>query len=466
MVESPWPGAGSSFFRARLRGCILDQARLGRAPRAAFLVAAVLLAARAEGQLVTLELSYSNPGARSMGFGGAFAGLADDATAAFANPSGLVQLVRPEVSADLRRWSYSIPYTVGGRLEGVPSGFGLDTEVGLRTATSSTDLTGLSYLSFVYPKDRWSFAVYRHELANFSFSGQINALFADAPAPEGVEPPRAGVVRDQDIQGTLDLDVVSYGIAAAYRPIESLSLGVGLALSDGSMQAQNIEYLPDDDSFDSYFAAGSYLPDREEKRTHLGFSGTDWTVNAGFLLSLGPQWHLGGFYRQGPTFDLELVSEPGPAGPFIEAGRLTSPVSLPDVYGLGLSSRLVEGRLTLAFEWARVGYSTIFDSLDPRARNEPLVGLEDGSELRLGGEYAFLDMTPVIALRAGVWLDPDHRVRAVSDEPFNRAVFQGGEDQVHYALGFGLALKSFQLDVGVDLSDSRNTFSVSGIFSF
>ena len=31
-------------------------------------------------QLVSLELSYSSPGARSMGFGGAFAAQADDAT--------------------------------------------------------------------------------------------------------------------------------------------------------------------------------------------------------------------------------------------------------------------------------------------------------------------------------------------------------------------------------------------------
>ena len=50
----------------------------------------------------TFEFSFSNPGARSIGFGGAFAALADDATAAFANPAGLVQLVDPEVSIEGR----------------------------------------------------------------------------------------------------------------------------------------------------------------------------------------------------------------------------------------------------------------------------------------------------------------------------------------------------------------------------
>jgi long-subunit fatty acid transport protein len=54
-------------------------------------------AVRGQQAPVTLEYSLSNPGARSLGFGGAFAALADDATAAFANPAGLVQLSRPEV---------------------------------------------------------------------------------------------------------------------------------------------------------------------------------------------------------------------------------------------------------------------------------------------------------------------------------------------------------------------------------
>lgn len=66
--------------------------------------------------------------------------LADDATAAFANPAGLVQLVRPEVSVEGRHWSFSTPFTLGGRAEGLPSGFGIDNVVGLRTATSDTSL--------------------------------------------------------------------------------------------------------------------------------------------------------------------------------------------------------------------------------------------------------------------------------------------------------------------------------------
>ena len=59
------------------------------------ILAAVLAAAGAGAQETpsTFEFSFSNPGARSLGFGGAFAARADDAPAPFANPARLVQLV-------------------------------------------------------------------------------------------------------------------------------------------------------------------------------------------------------------------------------------------------------------------------------------------------------------------------------------------------------------------------------------
>ncbi|MDH3546177.1 MAG: hypothetical protein OEN22_03720, partial [Gammaproteobacteria bacterium] len=79
----------------------------------------------------TLQFSFSNPGARSMGFGGAFVALADDATAAFANPAGLVQITRAEISLEGRSWSYATPFTLRGRVEGEPTGIGVDVVAGL-----------------------------------------------------------------------------------------------------------------------------------------------------------------------------------------------------------------------------------------------------------------------------------------------------------------------------------------------
>jgi long-subunit fatty acid transport protein len=98
---------------------------------------AILAAAGAEAQPVTIprfDFSFSNPGARSLGFAGAFAALADDATAAYANPAGLVQLTRPEVSFEARLWNRSPSFIAGGRAEGEPTGQGIDTRQGICSA--------------------------------------------------------------------------------------------------------------------------------------------------------------------------------------------------------------------------------------------------------------------------------------------------------------------------------------------
>jgi hypothetical protein len=90
--------------------------------------------------IVPLQLSFSDPGARSMGFGGAFVALADDATAAFANPAGLVQLLRPEVSVEGRP-----PHRQRARFDGwSPVG-----DIGIRCHRALLSLGGVSAGGFV-----------------------------------------------------------------------------------------------------------------------------------------------------------------------------------------------------------------------------------------------------------------------------------------------------------------------------
>ena len=86
----------------------------------------------------SLEQSSMSPGARSLTLGGAFAALADDATAAFANPAGLHQIARPEVSIEIR-----------GLAE-----FDAIGENELPEAVS-----GVGFVSFVYPIKDWSLSL-------------------------------------------------------------------------------------------------------------------------------------------------------------------------------------------------------------------------------------------------------------------------------------------------------------------
>jgi hypothetical protein len=396
------------------------------------LIGELLLPAGVSAQqtIVPLQFSFSDPGARSMGFGGAFVALADDATAAFANPAGLVQLLRPEVSIEGRRWSYSTPFTEAGRAEGLPSGFGIDTKVGVRTATSEDDVTGLSFLSLAYPTGKWSLALFRHELANLEFFSETQGLFTG-----GTD---CCQTREFDQRATSDLEIVSYGFSAARRISDNFKLGLGVLYYDASIDTNATLFAPDDDSVASRFALNSYLPERSVLSQSSSADDTDWESE----------------FTAGAAIDLGVP----PGGVLL---RGADALELPDIYGLGFAYRGPDGRVTVSFQWDRVEYSSIADSLGLGGRT-----IDDVDELHLGGEYVFLGSTPIIAVRLGIWLEPDHQIRATSDVPLFRALLPPGDDEMHYTAGLGIAMQRFQIDLAADFADRVDTVSVSAIYNF
>jgi hypothetical protein len=422
----------------------------------------ILAPAELAGQelIVPLQFSFSDPGARSMGFGGAFVALADDATAAFANPAGLVQLARPEVSIEARRWSYSTPYTRSGRAEGLPSGTGIDNTVGLRNGRSEEVVNGLSFLALVYPKERWSVAFFRHELASFEFSGATQGLFG------------GGSDRDQnrlwDQRFATDLDFETFGVSWAYRVNDRLDLGFGVTYHQNSLVSRVEVFKWDDDTVESFFAPNSYLPERSHSTETLDGKKSDWSLTGGFRWQLSDSWSIGGVYRQSTELGMSVVLTAGPAydpevPPGEELFRLADATAeMPWILGLGFAYRAPDGGLTVSFQWDRIQYSSIIESLglgDEQA-------LADADELHLGGEYVFLQSTPIVAVRIGAWLDPEHQIRATGDDPYQRALQPRGKDEVHFTAGVGVAFENYQIDLGIDLADHLDTLSISAIYSF
>jgi len=408
-----------------------------------------------------LEFAFSNPGARSMGLGGAFVALADDATAAFANPAGLVQLLRPEISLELRRRDYSTPFTAGGRVEGAPTGWGIDTLDNVRTDHSNDTTSGVSFLSFVYPGTNWSLALFRHQLADFSMTTEINGLFGDIP--EG------GVRRHPDQRTTTDLDIVGTGVSGAYQLSDRLSVGLGLTYFSGQVEYRGAVYSVDIYP-DTLWEQNSFLPHRKITSTSFAADESDIGFNVGVLWKFAENWRLGGVYRKGPQFDYELYNRAGPLNEEPEGTILQSvtdrSIAFPDVWGLGVAYRSPNGSLTVGFEWDRVEYTAILESLDSPLADIEDVSVDDANELHFGVEYVFLEAHPLMAIRGGLWHDPDHRFRSHSEDPFARALYPEGSDALHVTVGVGVAFRRFQIDIGADFSDEINQFAVSGIFNF
>jgi long-chain fatty acid transport protein len=170
-----------------------------------FLIAAVLAVrpVAAQGNFAVQGVLAINPGARSVGIGGAFAAIADDATAAFANPAGLVQIGRPEISAELRATITSDDDPLLGY--------------------SGPEISGLGFFAFVYPAEKWAVAVYSHQLA-------IVDLVTAAP-----------IVLQQEFT------VTSYAAAGAYKLNEELSLGLGIAYFNGDRKDAGSGSISDTD---------------------------------------------------------------------------------------------------------------------------------------------------------------------------------------------------------------------------
>ena len=407
--------------------------------------------------IFTPHFSLANPGARSLGLGGAFAALADDATAALANPAGLVQLARPEISIEGRNWSYSSPYTISGNVQGIPTGVGLDTEPGLKTASSSDDATGLSFLSFVFPKGRWSFAIYRHLYLKYESTALTQGLF-------GGEIPLRYRYFDQTTSA--ESLISSYGFSSAVRITDSFSLGLGLVLYEADVtMTGSVHYWDDRD--DPAGSPTTFRPETLMTTTILTQEDKDLGLTGGFLWSFAPSWRLGGKFREGPEISTAGAAMFGPANHMGYPPGYVTPLQgvgsakYPDTYGLGIAFRSPDGRWTAAFEWDRVTYSQMPESLDLDDQT-----VEDGDELHLGGEYVFLGSKPLLALRAEAWLDPDHVLRATSDSPYTQALLKPTGDKMHYAIGFGVAFDRFQLDGAIDFSDLVDTISLSAIISF
>jgi hypothetical protein len=420
-----------------------------------------LLAAPALGQEgpVTFEFSFSNPGARSMGLGGAFTAIADDATAAFANPAGLTQLLEPEISTEGRFWSYDTPFVTGGRVSGVPTGLGLDTIQGLDFESSSSSLAGLSFVSGVYAGEKWSLAAYGHVWANFRLATQVDGLFG--LVDEELE-------RSEDVRAESSFRVTNYGLSGGYEMTEHLSLGLGVVYHRAVMDSVSEEFARPEEGF---FDPNPFTPDLLDTRYDLGGPSTAVTLNGGFLVRLSDQFSVGGVYRQGPKLAIRITEVVGPANDEVPAGTVeldaSSVLRMPDVFALGAAFRSKGGALTVSFEWDRVFYSNITESLDAHVFDAGQIDIPDGNEIHLGVEYVFARTTPIFALRVGGWRDPAHGLGSGQEaDDFERAIFTGGSNEIHVATGVGLVFRKVQLDFGVDVSDSAFQASASIVYRF
>lgn len=425
-----------------------------------------------------IPFNFANPGARSLGMGGAFLGLADDATAAYTNPAGLTQLLEPEISIEGRHTSYSVPYLAGGSYTVDP----FDTS-GLKSANADNSINNLSFLAVTFPHDRWSFAFYRNETLHYDndFGGSFEGTT--------VEVPGIGTDNIFPVAGHQSVKIVDYAFSAAFRVSDMVSLGAGISYYQFDIGSNVGRYS------DQFFTNPGV---KLNEQAQYG-SDSDYGFNLGARFAFNEQWSLGLAYREGPKFkyhaNATLLGEtqnnpdgsqtfvPGTPDVLIQFDDVRFKV--PDVWSIGLAWRPTDA-WRFDFDIDRVRYSQVTDNMDSLFGFLPetmkRLEIPDGTEYHLGGEYTFAQMSNPVSIRAGFWHDPRHSLaykgNPLTDPSYDPAnelfgplalaavygVSKGSQN--HGAVGIGMAFKQFQIDFGADFSDVVDTYSISAVWRF
>jgi long-chain fatty acid transport protein len=439
--------------------------RLGQAIGVVALFTATIGVSTASAQvdyeiMASLQFNFSNPGARSLAMAGALTGAGDDATGAWTNPGGLTNIQRPEVGVELRGFNFETPFVFGGRFNGNPENRGVDTTSGLQFGSSTDKTHSLSFVSAVVPASRFAFAIYRTEVANFETNISTQGAFFQDPVD--------GNSRAFPLDGNLEVKISNFGGSAAVRVNDQVSVGLGVSFYDFELDSTSYRF----GAFGGGTAAGSFLgaPLRNAANTVSTefITGEDTALGLNFGASISPndKVRFGASYRQGPKFDLSyrrLDFE----GDVINDNE--SAFKVPDVFGFGVLIKPAQA-LNVTVDFRRVMYSQLTSEMTTGFGGDPDDYIvDDGNEIRAAAEYLFTDLpSPLsaIAIRGGVWHDPDHRIRYVGPFSTDTVLYPAGSSEIHYTGGAGIVFEKFQLDFGIDRSELVKTFSVSAVLRF
>jgi long-subunit fatty acid transport protein len=415
---------------------------------------------------VPLQFDFINPGAKTLALGGAFAGLADDATATFANPAGLTQLGGSEVSVELRSTRVSTPFLESGRLSGTISNQGIDTVQGPVFGDSVGTHTGAGFVAGVYvaPSRRWVVAGHRHELVRIDQSFVSTGVFEKAPEEFTSR-------RQPPLSGDRIVSITGYGVSGAYKPHPQVSVGAALSL-------YSFDFSSLYRRFDIEGFLGPPVFDREVQRTTQ--LGSDVSLAPTFGVIVGSDvpdpsvaiWRrtrVGVVYRHGPSFTYTTQGEGLPPDTGLR-------FRVPHTLAVGASLR-VKPPLIVAVEATRINYSRITeDFVVDQARGDGRgddFGIDDGTEWHVGVQYAMPRLKGLPRFRGGAWFDPDHSVKfsptGTSVSAFDRlydermaVALSNGANQVHGTGGLGLTLHPrAELNVAIDVSSNQFRFSSS-----
>ena len=450
--------------------------------------------------LSKLRFNLTNPGGKSLAMGGAFSAIADDATAAIANPAGLGLISSIEFAVSGKRVVETLALatarsTASGGLAAPYPPVSTST-VGLDASETSVEFAGV-----VVPISRRLVAALTYA-ENLRFEGDAGAggyQYLELRDNRSGGATRRDFLYEYREYGSAKLSNRLLAASLAYRVTERVRIGGGVTLNRSSFD------LDGDAGGAHRIVSHTYLsPTAEETRTTTmavqGLSGTKVGFVAGVHADLLADGRL--------TFGADYRYTPSTEGTLVIGGDVPTPLSsqtarpfsfrVPRDASVGLAAHPMPG-LTIAAELQWIAYGDIFDRPLPVVSYSGLAGPFPGVPVsgvladlapapnvwvpRLGFEYVAGGPDVRVAFRVGYHREPAHGVTAslaardassqpfpITDPPYSdsvAAVFDGGLADDRFTGGLGLTMaRALSLDLGFDVGRESRQFAVSLFYRF
>jgi long-subunit fatty acid transport protein len=426
------------------------------------------------------------PAGRPASMGGAFLGLADDATAAAINPAGLSFLSTPEISLNhgLGWQTYDFP------VSGSVSGNGEQRYYDL--------VFDQTLVNIIYPQWGFTFAVFRQMAfrSEFSFGRQqfvtLNAdrplLLAEQLGASGNFPALASEHYSEVIHN-------SFVMAKTVAP--RVHAGFTLRTTQFRLRLDERQYFEPDLWLQTDFNAN---PDQIVKTTrvealyridHVQHSQYKPSFNLGLMLEIAPSLTLGAVYDYLPAYEVEnrvvwpaytlpdrtpndglddaIVFEP-------EEKHALFTINLPDYLGLGLSWK-ANPRLLLAADVLFYRSSSLLQGVnfdlpqddrpeasgyvDPDGQAD--VAVKDHVSLHAGLEYRLAEFGKIWLIRAGFYNEPNFGLQAAAPDADLQREFPDESSFAHVTAGAGVVFSNrARFEASVDASPARGQIGFIG----
>ncbi len=473
------------------------------------------------------RFNFINPGARSVGLGGAYIAAAADATAAEANPAALHYISRSEAFVEYRVRRPDLQVQSPSRMFGSNDPGSMETFTDFQLVNDREDDELLSFVSFAQPfklgKRRATVAVSRQTVLSVENSLESQELGLDSSVDVSLTtfplvvnpgpPPSVGryIVRNE-VEGQLDLELIHYNAAFSISLTDHFSLGVTATMAQLDVQSEVLGRASDPlgflSSINPRIDTGGGLSDIQQL-TQIDDS------DQAFGWAIGLHWHpdrafpnrdylspirFGVVYRKGAKLGVEETkSELDPmTGNFVVDERFQNTLKVPDRFGVGMSYEAGENWL-FALDGERILYSDLLEdfragenfftsgiipsTLLPIDPDTLVFDVDDATVVHAGIEYSFISRGSWNhAIRVGYYNAPDNRIRLEGidlesvnpGDPQNaqleaiyRDLFRGGDDENHYTVGFSINTPAgLNLQFAGDWTEENTDYVASAIWRF